>query len=121
MQILRDYMTAPVSSIAPEANIYEAAKLMAEKSIGSLLVKEKDDYTGMITRSDIINRVLGEGKDPGEMTVGEACTRPLLTMDYLLTVDETRDKLMRKNVKRLAVTEQGKVVGIFTYKDLMKT
>ncbi len=121
MQILRDYMSTPVVSIAPEASIFDAAKIMAEKKIGSLIVKENDEYTGMITRTDIINRVLGKGVDPGKATVGEFCSRPLLTMDYLLTVQETREKLLRKNIKRLAVTEQGKVVGMFTYRDLLRT
>lgn len=121
MQILRDYMSTPVVSIEPDATIFDAAKMMAEKSIGSLLIQENGEFTGMLTRTDIITRVLGEGKDPGKVTVGEVCTRPLLTMDYLLTVEETREKLLRKNVKRLAVTEQGKVVGMFTYRDLLRT
>lgn len=120
MQILRDYMSTPVISISPDANIFEAAKLMSEKKVSCLLVEDGDAYSGMITHTDIINRVLANFKNPGEVKVDEACTRPLLTMDYLLTVNETRDKLLRKNVKRLAVTEQGKVVGVFSLKDFVK-
>ncbi len=121
MQILRDYMSSPVVSIAPEASIFEAAKLMTEKKVGCLLVEENDGYSGMVTRSDIISRVLAESKDPATVTVDSVCTRPMLTMDYLLTVNETGDKLLRKNIKRLAVTERGKVVGVFSIKDLVKT
>lgn len=121
MQILRDYMSSPVISISPEATIFEAAKLMAEKKVGCLLVEDGDDYSGMLTRSDIINRVLAKSKDPGSVKVDEACTRPMLTMDYLLTVQETKDKLLRKKIKRLAVTERGKIVGVFSVKDLIRT
>ena len=121
MQILRDYMSSPVISVSPDANIFDAAKLMEEKKVGCLLVEDGDGYSGMITRSDIINRVLAKSKDPASVKVDEACTRPMLTMDYLLTVQETRDKLLRKRIKRLAVTERGKVVGVFSIKDLIRT
>ena len=98
MQILRDYMVSPVISVGPDATLYEAAQLMSDNKIGCLLVKEGDNHTGMLTKSDIIWRALGKKKDPGTTKVDELCTRPLLTMDYLLTVEETREKLLRKNI-----------------------
>ena len=64
MHILRDFMSTPVIGISPEANIYEAAKLMAEKKVGCLLIEENGEYTGILTGTDIIKRVLAEGKDP---------------------------------------------------------
>ncbi len=121
MQILRDYMSSPVISISPQANIFEAAKKMTDHKIGCLLVQENGEYVGIITRSDLVNRVLAKNRDPATTRVADVYTKPLLTMDYLLTVDETREKLLRKNIKRLAVTQQGKVVGVFSTKDLIKT
>jgi len=119
MQILRDFMSTPAIGIDVKATITEAAKIMARKKIGCLLVQDKKECVGIVTRSDLVNRVLAKGLDPNKTRVAKVYSKRLVTLDFMLGVDEAQEKMVQKNIKRLGVTKHGKVAGIFTLKDLV--
>ena len=113
-------MSSPPISISVEADIVSAAKLMTEKNVGCLFVLEGEEFSGVITRTDLVSRVLAKGLDPASTKVGDAFSKPIFTIDQMLLAEEAYEKIMMKKLKRLAVMSHGKVVGIISLKDLAK-
>ena len=61
---IKDLMTFPVISVDSQATVEAAAKLMCEKKVSSLLVKEGEEFVGIATKSDFVERLIAEGRDP---------------------------------------------------------
>ncbi len=120
MKIIRDYMTTPVKSVPSNANLTEGSKIMAEHNIGSLLVKEDDEYLGIVTRTDIVDRVVAKDMDPRAVKAGDICSKPLWTIDFMLPLEEALGKMVEHKIKRVAVTQQGKVEGIISINTLQQ-
>ena len=79
---IADFMTTSVISIGPDSTVQETAKFMHEKNIGSLLVKENDEYIGIVTETDLTRKVLGGGLDPKTIKVTAVMTaQPIITLD----------------------------------------
>ncbi len=116
MKIIRDYMTTPVKSVSSDTSLREVSHLMAENKISSLLVKEGDDYVGIVTRTDIVDRVVAKDMDPRVVKAGDICSKPIFTIDFMLSVEEALGKMVEHKIKRIAVTQQGKVEGILSIK-----
>ena len=119
MPRVRYLMSSPVVTIRPDATVYEAIKVMAEKRIGSLVVTENEEIKGIFTERDLISRVLAKDLDPKKTTVKEVMTpAPLVTIDPDAEVSEAALLMVRRRIRRLPVIEDGKLVGIITAADL---
>ncbi len=119
MDIIRECMRSPVISIDPQASAEEAARIMSEKNVSALFVKQGDDYPGIVTKTDLVAKVLAKGLDSKTTPVDAVMTKPLLTKDAYLSRGEVHEFMLRKKIKHLGVTQNGKVVGILTTKDLV--
>ncbi len=119
MDEIRDFMRSPVISVDPQTTAQEAAKIMGEKVISSLLVKENDEYLGIVTKTDLVKKVLAAGLDPQATRVYSVMTKPILTKDYYIPRSEANELMLRKKIKHLVVTKHGEIVGILTTKDLV--
>lgn len=119
MDKISDFMVSPVVSIDGQSTVEEGAILLSEKNISSLLVKENEDYIGIITKTDIIKGVIAKGLDPKTTKIVSVLSKPLLLMDHYLPRSEANEFMLRKKIKHLAVTKFGKVAGILTLKDMI--
>ena len=116
---ITDYMISPVVSINAQSTVEEGAILFSEKTISSLLVKENEDYVGIITKTDIIKNVVSKGLDPKTTKINSAMSKPLITMAHYFTRSDANELMLNKNIKHLIVTEHGKIAGILTAKDMV--
>ncbi len=120
MDEIRDFMRSPVISVDPQTTAQEAAKIMGEKVISSLLVKdENDEYLGIVTKTDLVKKVLAEGLDPQATKVFSVMAKPILTRDCYIPRSEANELILRKKIKHLVVTKHGEIVGILTTKDMV--
>jgi len=119
MDEISDYMISTVLSIDVESSVQEAAQYMVSQSIGSVLVKEFDEYVGIVTETDLTRKVLGKGLNPETTRVSEIMTSPILSMDCYLPVEEANRFMHKNKIRHLAVTEEEKIVGILSVKDLV--
>lgn len=97
-----------------------AARLMAEKQVGSLLVTEADELVGIVTESDLVRKVLATGSDSRTVHVGSVMGSPLLTIDISRTVRDASALMASHRVRHLAVMDRHKVVGILSVRDLVR-
>jgi CBS domain-containing protein len=108
-----------IVSIDSKARVKEAARLMIEKGIGSLIANRDGLPFGIVTERDLMEKIAAEGVDPTKMTVSEVMTAPLTTVDAGSSIVDAARRMVEKRVKRLVVTDQDKIVGIVTQTDLV--
>ena len=108
-----------IVSIDSKAKVKDAARLMVEKGIGSLIANRDGLPFGIVTERDLMEKIAAEGVDPIKMTVSEVMTAPLTTVDAGSNIVDAARRMVEKRVKRLVVTDQDKIVGIVTQTDLV--
>ena len=129
---IKQIMTQEVVTITPENTLYEAARIMGEKHIGSLIVVKYDTPVGIITERDLLREVVAReidlekdwlvgGVTIKEEKVKEIMSYPLNTISLTSNIKEAAQMMIEKKIRRLAVRESGKVVGIITASDLIRS
>jgi CBS domain-containing protein len=105
--------------IAPDATVFEAIKLMAEKNVGALLVMAGDELVGIMTERDYTRKVALQGRSSKETRVREIIPAKLLTVTPTYSVEDCMRLMTEHRVRHLPVLEDGKVTGIVSIGDLV--
>ena len=113
-------MSQDVITINPESSMAEAARIMGEKHIGSLIVKKYETPVGIVTERDLLSKVLAWGKDPVKEKVEASMSFPLVMIDPSAKIKEAAQMMIQKK-GRLAVFDGGKLVGVVTASDLISS
>jgi len=113
-------MRATMETIASERTVLEAAQTMAEKRIGSLLVIEAGEMVGIVTETDVVRKVIGVCLPASSTSVGAVMNYPLIQIDINRTVRDASRLMAEQRIRHLAVTEDNKVVGLLSVRDLVK-
>lgn len=119
VKFVEEIMSKEPLTINEKASVAEAAKIMGEKHIGSLIVLREGKPWAIITERDI-SRVLALGKDPKNVEVKEAMSTPLIAVEPKAAVKEVA-KLMIERKGRLVVFKGKELIGIVTASDLIKS
>ena len=106
-------------SIAPEATVFEAIKLMAEKNIGSLLVLSGGRLAGVFTERDYTRKIALLGKTSKETRVGEIMSTNVITVTPDDSVEECMRLMTNNRVRHLPVMEGPNVIGLISIGDLV--
>ena len=109
-----------VYSVAPDAMVFEAIKLMAEKNVGALLVMKGQKLVGVLSERDYTRKVFLRGKSSKETRVDEIMSKDVFTTSLLEGVDKCLALMTDKHIRHLPVLETGKVVGVVSIGDLVK-
>lgn len=118
MTEIRDVMREDVVTLDEETSVLEAAKLMGKKHLGSVVVTKDGKPTGIFTERDFLSKVIVDGCDLENVSVGSYASKPLITISPDFHLRETARVMADMKVKRLVVMEDEKLVGIFTASDL---
>lgn len=109
-----------VWSIAPQAAVYEALQVMADKNVGALLVIESGNVAGMFTERDYARKVVLQGRSSKTTTVGELMTKDVLYVSPDDTIENCMAIMTDKRLRHLPVMENGKLTGIVSIGDVVK-
>ena len=107
-----------IVSIDSKAKARDAARLMVDRRIGSLIADRDGLPFGIVTERDMVKIVAG-GMDPTRVTVADVMTAPLVTIDGTAPLNDAARRMVEKQVKRLIVTDHEKIVGIVSQTDLV--
>jgi CBS domain-containing protein len=110
-----------VWSTSPEASVYDALLLLAEKNVGALLVLEDGELAGIVSERDYARKVVLQGKASMQTPVREIMTAELFTVDPQSTVEEAMALMSEKRIRHLPVVEGGDLVGLISIGDLVKS
>ncbi|MDQ3086086.1 MAG: CBS domain-containing protein [Actinomycetota bacterium] len=109
-----------VLQIEADASVFEAVQRMVEANVGSLLVTEDGEITGIVTERDYLRRVALEGRTDKETAVGEIMSSPLIVVTPQTTIDECMALMTDRRIRHLPVVDGGEVAGIVSIGDIVK-
>ena len=108
-----------VLEIDADATVLEAVQQMVEMNVGSLLVTDGGEVTGIVTERDYLRRVTLEGRTE-DAPVREIMSSPLVVATLETTIDECMALMTDRRIRHVPVVEEGKVVGLVSIGDLVK-
>lgn len=108
-------------SIAPDATVYAALELMAQKDIGALLVLDGDQVVGILSERDYARKVALQGKITETTRVREIMTTNVIYVSPEQTVEDCMALMTAKRVRHLPVLAQNKLVGLVSIGDVVKS
>jgi CBS domain-containing protein len=109
----------PVVNISPNKTALEAANLMKESNRGSLLIVDGKTTVGIITERDFVTRVVARNL-PLTTPVSEVMSSPLISINANTTLKEAARIMSKHRIRRLPVTEHGRVAGILVASDMLR-
>ena len=113
------FIQASVIVLADDA-VRDAAKLMRDKQVGSVIVSETNgEPIGILTEWDLLTRVVAAGRDIERTTVREIMSTPLLKADSSMNLQDATRMMINRGIRRLAVTEEGVLVGTLTLSQII--
>ncbi len=120
--ILTSKATDGVVTVAPSATVSEAAKILAEKRIGTVVVSEDGGTTamGILSERDIVRELAASGSGCLDQTVDNYMTRELVTATRQEQVQDIMSRMTEGRFRHMPVVEDGKLVGIVTIGDVVK-
>ncbi|WP_096189252.1 CBS domain-containing protein [Evansella halocellulosilytica] len=117
MKTLKDIMTSNVDTCTPQDNVYEVAVKMKELNVGAIPICENQHLLGMITDRDIVIRGVAEKKE-NSAQVTDVMSEHLLTAEPNMSVDDAAKMMAEKQIRRLPIVENSRLVGIVSLGDL---
>ncbi len=115
-----DVMVREVVTVDGDSTVKEAVDIMNEFQIGSLIVLGKGRAMGIVTERDFLRRIIGEVRDAKSTKVKEIMTTPLVVVEPTMDLEEAVKLMFQKKIKKLAVTDANKLVGIVTLTDIAR-
>lgn len=109
----------PLITIDSETSAQEAIRLMVEKDIGALVATEKGELVGIVTERDVMKKCCPEASCR-KVKVREIMSSPLITVEADTPIGVATETMVDKRIRRLLVTEDEKIIGIVTQKDLLR-
>ena len=110
-----------VWTIAPDATVYDALELMAEKEIGALVVVQAGQVVGLLSERDYARKVILKGKSSKDTRVKEIMSSPVVTVRPEQTVAECMALMTDKRIRHLPVLENDQLIGLVSIGDLVKS
>lgn len=107
-------------SIAETAKLMVTAETTVTREIGSVLVTKNNDPIGILTERDILKKVVAAGLDPKVTKIIKVMSTPLITIPSDTSVVDASRLMIEKGIRRLPVTEDDKIVGIVTTRDVTR-
>ena len=116
-----DLMTRNFVHVSPKTNLKKCAETMIKKHVGSLVVKEGNQLMGILTEKDILWAIMKKSvRDLEKINAEDIANKKVITIKPSVDVIEALNRMKRDKVRRLPVTENGKVIGLLTLKDILK-
>ena len=119
-EILKTKPEGAVHTIGPEATVFEAVSLMAQKNIGALLVVERERVVGIVSERDYARKVALMARSSRETPLRDIMSSPVMYVQPHQTSDECMALMTENRLRHLPVMAQGKLVGLVSIGDLVK-
>lgn len=120
VQHLLDSKGRDVISVTADVTVLDAIKLMADKTVGSLLVMQGDELQGIMTERDYARKVIIKGRSSETTEVGEIMTTEVCSATSQETINDCMALMTKRKIRHLPVIDDGLVVGMLSIGDLVQ-
>jgi CBS domain-containing protein len=123
MKTAQEVMRKDVATIQSHAKVTEAIQHMRDRQVGSLLVQQvsPSDTWGIITQTDIVQKVIAPERDPAQVKVGEVMSKPITTVYPDTPLQECARLMARDHIRRVFVFDGHSIQGIVSASDIFRT
>ena len=115
-----DAMTINPVSIDSDITLTECAKIMSDKHVGAVVVKDDGSSIGILAEQDIVREAVAKGMDVNKEKVKDVMETKLITMSPDADIYDALIKMRDNNIRHLPVVENDEMVGLLTIKDILK-
>lgn len=121
MLTVRDLMTSQVVTIRSSATVAQAMQIMRDQKLRGLIVDKEHTQGayGMVTERDIVYNVTAHGMDPHSVCMAEIMSKPCITMDPELSLNEAAHRFADQNIQRAPVVDGNRLLGIVSITDII--
>ena len=119
-EFVRDIMTKNLVTISKEKTAYDAAKLMIDNRISSLIVLSNENPVGIVTERDFIKKICLKELSSSKVKIGNIMSKIKTSATPSTPIDVAVQRMVNNRIHRLPIIDHGKVVGIITVTDLAK-
>ena len=116
--LVKDIMTKALISVNTETTVFQVAKMMQQGGIGAVLVKKDDHLVGIITDRDYATKIVSNNL-PSDTHVEKIMSSPLITINFDEPISAAAQRMTSKKIRKLGVTDNGKIIGLITSTDLV--
>ena len=116
--LIQDIMARSLISVNPSTTAFQIAKMMEQGGIGAIIVKENENPIGIVTDRDFATKIAANNM-PFDTPVEKIMSSPLITINHNEPISAAAERMSSKKIRKLAVTENGKITGIITSTDLV--
>ena len=110
----------PLVTVSVGASVMDAVRTMHEGHIGAVAVVDNDRLAGIFSERDLMNRVVLQRRDPGNIAVGDVMTSPVITIERTSTTDDALKLMDEKHIRHLPVVNiDGKLEGMLSVRSLL--
>ena len=118
---LKDEMKKDVTFVHPDKSVRYAGQILKAVGIGCMLVIDKDKIVGILTERDITQKVVADGLNPEKTLVRDIMSRKIISLSQDNTIEDVVDLMEEKGIKKLPIIEDGRILGIVTMTDMLRT
>jgi CBS domain-containing protein len=118
--VVRDIMTKEIITIDEGETVLEAARIMSERGISSLIVVKEGVPKGIITERDFVKKVCAKQLEASAIKIGTLMSRIRTVADPDTPIQVAVQRMANRGIRRLPIIQEGKVVGIVTVTDLAR-
>ena len=118
--IVKEAMKTNPAFVDSSISVLEASKIMKKHKIGNVIIVEKNHPVGILTESDILKKVVAEGKNAKDVQVKTVMSTPIIVIDPYVSLEDAMKTMGKCNVRRLPVVEGDKLIGIITQRDISR-
>jgi len=118
---VKDVMVTNVVTVDVGVNVRKAVERMNNQEIGCLVALEKGNFAGILTERDVLKRIVAEAQNSEKTLVGDIMSKPLTVIGPEASLEEALELMFKKQIKKLIVTKDKKLVGLVTMTDIART
>jgi len=115
-----ELMTKDPVTATPDLPVDQAAAMMRDRGVGSLIVVQGDTPVGIVTERDIVTKVVAENRASSSLRVRDVMSTPVVSVHPHEDVEAAARKMSQRRIRRLPVVQDGKLVGVVTENDLLR-
>jgi CBS domain-containing protein len=116
--LVKDVMTKAIISVNNETTVFQVAKMMEQSGIGAVLVKKNGHLSGIITDRDYATKIVAHNLS-SVTPVEQIMSSPLITINFDESISAAAERMTSKKIRKLAVTDNGIIIGLITSTDLV--
>ena len=118
--LVRDIMAKNVKTVRTDDSVHDAVVKMNKFDVGSVIVTNNNRPVGIITSKNVLVRIVEPRLDAGVVRAKDIMSSPLITIDASAPVEEAAKLMAQRHIKKLAVVEGDKVVGVLSTSDIVR-